>query len=60
MHPLAILALAGTAGLLLARVMRREMAKVDRRLSKVRAAPGTSIPVTLKLDPSTGRYRPED
>ncbi|SUA99962.1 Uncharacterised protein [Pannonibacter phragmitetus] len=60
MHPLAILALAGTAGLLLARAMRREMAKVDQRLSKGRPAPGTPIPVTLKLDPRTGRYRPQD
>lgn len=60
MHPLAIIALAGTAGLLLARAMRREMSRVDQRLSKVRPAPGTPMPVTLKLDPSTGRYRPQD
>lgn len=60
MHPLAVLALAGTAGLLLARAMRREMTRVELRVSKAARQPGMPQPVTLKLDPSTGRYRPQD
>lgn len=60
MHPLAIIALAGTAGLLLVRAMRREMARVELRVSKAARQHGTPQPVTLKLDPRTGRYRPQD
>ncbi|WP_041375604.1 hypothetical protein [Polymorphum gilvum] len=52
-------ALLAAGGLLIARALRREMARVETALSKAaRGAPGGE-PVRLELDPETGRYRPE-
>ncbi|MHC5654537.1 hypothetical protein [Stappia sp.] len=48
-------------GYLLVKAARREMARVERKVSEAarKTAKGEAIP-TLERDPETGRYRPKD
>ncbi len=55
----AIAALAA-GGYILARVLRREMSRVEAKLSKAaRQSMKEEAVATLKRDPESGRYRPE-
>lgn len=58
-----VIAAAGLAigGYLLIRAVRREMARVERRVSEAARRTGGELPAkTLEQDPQTGRYRPKD
>lgn len=58
-----VIAAAGLAigGYLLMRAVRREMARVERKVSDVARKAGDGAPrKTLERDPETGRYRPMD
>ncbi len=58
-----VIAAAGLAigGYLLMRAVRREMARVERKVSDVARKAGDGTPrKTLERDPETGRYRPMD
>lgn len=56
---LALAALAA-GGYILARALRREMGRVEAKLSTAaRSARKDEAIATLKQDPETGRYRPE-
>jgi len=48
-------------GYLLMRAVRREMGRVERRVSEAaRKTPDARTAKTLERDPETGRYRPKD
>ncbi|MBC2858270.1 hypothetical protein [Stappia sp. 28M-7] len=58
-----VIAAAGLAigGYLLIRAVRREMSRVERRVSEAAKRATGELPVkTLEQDPETGRYRPKD
>lgn len=58
MPPLWRLALLGAAGFAAFKIVRREMNRVEARLSEA-ARRSDDAPVRLEQDPSTGRYRPQ-
>lgn len=58
-----VIAAAGLAigGYLLVRAVKREMSRVERRVSEAAKRATGELPVTkLEQDPETGRYRPKD
>lgn len=58
-----VIAAAGLAigGYLLIRAVRREMSRVERRVSQAARRATGELPVKkLEQDPETGRYRPKD
>ncbi|WP_417767536.1 hypothetical protein [Stappia sp.] len=58
-----VFAAAGLAigGYLLVRAVRREMGRVEKKVSRVARKASAGQPVkTLERDPETGRYRPKD
>ncbi|NBN64373.1 hypothetical protein GWI72_11580 [Microvirga tunisiensis] len=58
MPPLWGLALLGAAGFAAFKLVRREMARVEARLSEAARRPDDQT-IRLERDPVTGRYRPE-
>ncbi|MBA5778432.1 hypothetical protein H2509_14980 [Stappia sp. F7233] len=61
MPPLFVLAALAAGGYILARALRREMARVENRVSEAaRKQAETQDVRTLERDPETGRYRPRD
>lgn len=58
MPPLWGLALLGAAGFAAMKLVRREMSRIEARLSEA-ARRSDDTPVRLERDPATGRYRPQ-
>ena len=56
MPQLLIIGIALVGGWTAWKVLKREMARVDREVEAVRKQPTE----TLEQDPATGRYRPKD
>lgn len=59
MPPILAIATLAAGGYILARALRREMARVEMRVSEAaRKQAETQDVKTLERDPDTGRYRP--
>ncbi|HMB46754.1 MAG TPA: hypothetical protein VKN63_00610 [Afifellaceae bacterium] len=59
MPQLIFLALLAVGGYYAVKVVRREMARVDREVKKARDDETAKPETTLEQDPETGRYRPK-
>ena len=59
MPQLILLGLVAVGGYFIWRVVKREMARVDRDLKEARADKARQSTTPLEQDPETGRYRPK-
>ena len=59
MPQLILLGLVAVGGIFIWRVVKREMARVDRELQETRAEKAEQSTTNLEQDPETGRYRPK-
>ncbi len=59
MPQLILLGLVAVGGIFIWRVVKREMARVDRELQEARAEKAEQSTTNLEQDPETGRYRPK-
>ena len=59
MPQLILLGLVAVGGFFIWRVVKREMARVDRELQQARAEKAEQSTTNLEQDPGTGRYRPK-
>ncbi len=59
MPQLILLGLVAVGGYFIWRVVKREMARVDRELQETRAEKAEQSAKTLEQDPETGKYRPK-
>ena len=59
MPQLILLGLVAVGGFFIWRVVKREMARVDRELQETRAEKAEQSVTTLEQDPETGKYRPK-
>ena len=59
MPQLILLGLVAVGGYFIWRVVKREMARVDRELQEARTDKASQSTTKLEQDPETGRYRPK-